>query len=115
MESQIKYIYRYVDGYTDGLSAYVYCEQFAVIKETAKSYIIRYPDRRKLVPKVGRNLFAFDTKEKAIFNYQKRKEKQIAILKARLNNARLYLEAAKSGVGSSSDIYNFKRPLINTL
>lgn len=95
-------LYRFTDP---DFSWKLHREDFEVVKETPKGYWIfgwfymgthmngTYEERKKWVPKEGRNLFAFDTIEKALFNYRKRKEKQIYFLKNRLVEAEKNLEA----------------------
>jgi len=69
-------------------------EEFEVLKVTPSGFWIdRYGDRR-WVNGMAKNAFAFDTREKALYNYQKRKECQIRILKERLNRAEENLEKA---------------------
>jgi len=59
-------------------------EEYFVLKETEKSYIINYGFRQKVVRKKGINLFAFDTEEKAFYNFTNRKKSQQEHLKAKL-------------------------------
>lgn len=87
-----KVLYRYTDPPSWKEDA-LCLERFEVIKETKSSYYILFqstfyfPYDKKRVPKQGKNLFAFDTKEKALFNCYKRKERQVAILTSRLKEA----------------------------
>ena len=85
---QDKVLYRYIDGLS-------YCRdkpfllKYKIIRATEKCYFIEtsgYNPRR--VSKEGKNIFAWDSEEKALFNYYKRKQKQIEILEHRLEAAR---------------------------
>ena len=50
----------------------VILEEFNVIRETPKCYIIRVNYKEKRVLKNAKSTYAYDTKEKALFNYKKR-------------------------------------------
>lgn len=86
-------LYRFSDPLA--LPSYLCKEIFEVLHETPKGYWIKYWEVRgkKWVPKEGKNLFAFDTEEKALFNYRKRKKRQISILSNRIDYAKRCLEA----------------------
>jgi hypothetical protein len=90
-----KKLYRYDDGHTD---KELRLQEFDIVKETPKGFFIEFyqnKNNKKWVPKLGVNIFAWETKEKALFNYIKRKEKQIEILKYKTQKAATKLEIAK--------------------
>ena len=76
-----KVLYRYSDGWYEVgqysgkiVTAHPMPHIFPVIRETDKSYFIedhRWHLRR--VPKTGKNVYAWDSEKKALFNYLKRK------------------------------------------
>lgn len=85
-----KVLYRYEseqDSYWMSFASYkIVLKTLQILKETPKGYWVR--DRhywKKWVSKDGRKRFAYSTKEDALFNFLKRKEKQQKILKARLD------------------------------
>jgi hypothetical protein len=88
LEKYDKVLHRYEDdSHSYERIAQITYKVYPVIKETAKTYFIKewdYLDEVKRVRKEGKNLFAFDTKEKAMHNYKMRKERHIEILKRRL-------------------------------
>lgn len=103
---KIKYLYRYEDShvscpYRDRPSLFT----FTVIRETPYHYIIEDCWRwawhsasssgLRRVRKEGKNIYAWDTKKKAMFNYMKRKEKQVKILESRLADAEANLKLAQ--------------------
>lgn len=86
--------YRYV-SVTYTLSGII-LEKYKMIKETpcgwwiVNEYGFKYNrdfTDKKWVSKTARKRFAYPTKEEALFNFEKRKDCQIKILKARLNKA----------------------------
>ena len=94
-----KVLYRYTDGWYElgcssqlGLrsetifKAHPTLQTFPVIKETEKSYFIKDCGTRR-VPKTGKNIYAWDSEKKALFNYLKRKEKHIKILERNIKRA----------------------------
>lgn len=95
-----KVLYRYSDPPSWNEDA-LCLERFEIIKETKSSYYILFQSTfsflydKKRVPKQGKNLFAFDPKEKALFNYYKRKERQVTILTRKLKEAQANLNLAK--------------------
>jgi len=95
-------LYRFSDpGFDDKLIR----DDFEVVRETAKGYWIfgwyykgthmngAYVEKEKWVPKNGKNRFAFPSIEEALFNYRKRKEKQIYFLTKRIEEAKRNLKA----------------------
>lgn len=99
MKSELETFYKRYDKvlhrYEDDIHNYERVAQishkvYPVIKETAKTYFIKeydYLSEVKRVRKEGKNLFAFNTKEKAMNNYKIRKKRHIEILKRRLEDA----------------------------
>jgi len=84
---EARVLYRYEDSYQYSDMGYqeprLY--KFRLIRETEKSYFIkRFMDPDKRVPKTGKNIFAWDTEEKALFNYIKRKQVHVSILQSKL-------------------------------
>jgi len=83
--------------YTDGFYHKPFLDAYHVSNETKCGYWIEYWPK-KWVPKERsgyHNIFAFDTRTKALNNYIKRKEKQIQILVARLDETTERLKIAK--------------------
>lgn len=86
-----KVLYRYTDGWYEThlgfiIKAHPMLQTFPVKRETEKSYFIEdWGDRR--VPKKGKNIYAWDTKKKALFNYYKRKERHLKFLERNIKRA----------------------------
>lgn len=86
--------YRYEDVRIAGeLGVRVEVREFNLIKETPKGYWIcprwdREQEHKRWVSSSGKNRKAYPTKQQALENYEKRKERQIKILEARLQDAR---------------------------
>lgn len=92
--------YRYKDILTT-LGVNINLSVFKLVKETDKGYWIsptwdHREEYKKWVSKNGKNRYAYPTKEEALFNFQKRKERQIKILEAKLITARSALRSALS-------------------
>lgn len=86
-----KVLYRYTDGWYEThlgfiIKGHPMRQTFPVIKETEKSYFIKDWGIRR-VPKTGKNIYAWDTEKKALFNYLKRKEKHKQILERNVKRA----------------------------
>jgi|SRR5210317_2015922 len=82
--------YRYEDVKISNLGVQIQLREFKLHKETPKGYWISYNwsnDKDKWVSKNGKNRFAYPTKEEALHNFRCRKERQVSILTARLNDA----------------------------
>ena len=91
-------LYRYEDStqWADCDYKKPYLHKFIIKRETEKSYFIyRFLESEKRVPKTGKNIFAWDTEEKAIFNYLKRKQKHVSILRGKLKEIERNLEFAE--------------------
>lgn len=91
-------LYRYEDShqYSDMGYREPYLHKFLLVRETEKSYFIRrFMDPDKRVPKTGKNIFAWDTEEKALFNYIKRKQRHKSILQGKLNEVKRNLHFAE--------------------
>lgn len=92
-----KVLYRYEgeqDVHFSFFTSYkIVLRTYQILKETPKGYWIR--DRhywKKWVSKDGRKRYACSTKEDALFNFTKRKEKQEKILKSRLEEVEQLLK-----------------------
>lgn len=88
------FLYRYSDclKVNSFIDSAPYLEKFEVIKETKCGYWIHtWGQFKKWVPKKGKNLYAWDTEEKALFNYIKRKERQVEILNSQLKRTNIFL------------------------
>ena len=86
--------------YTDGFYHKPFLDGYDTISETKCGYWIEYwnPKGMRWIPKERpdyHNIFAFDTRTKALNNYIKRKEKQIQILVARLDETTKRLKIAR--------------------
>ena len=98
-------LYRYEDGpLYDGIVSYrnVKLKIFNSQTQTEHSYILdqkldmKYNlPKQTSVLKEGLNLYAFDSKEKALNNYLDRKKKQIKILQSRIQHAKMLLAEAE--------------------
>jgi len=76
----------------DVLGAVVNLLKYELVKETPKGYWIKpswdYSDEyKRWVSNNGKNRHAYPTKEEALLNFQRRKEREIFLLKDRLENA----------------------------
>jgi len=91
-------LYRYENLYADGTTR-VELREFNVVKRTAKGYWIQLWvfsfDDKKWVSDNARKRFAYPTKKEALFNFVKRKDAQIRILKSRLKLAELASDKAR--------------------
>ena len=88
--------YRYENLYSN-IGVRVDLLEFYLIKETAKGYWIKHQwdvkeEYKRWVSKNGKKRFAYPTKEEALYNFKKRKERQIKILQSLLNNTKMALE-----------------------
>lgn len=88
-----KILYRYTDGWYEVslhgeiiVQAHPMQLTFPVIRETKKSYFIEDWGIRR-VPKTGKNIYAWNTEKKALFNYLKRKEIHKQILERNVKRA----------------------------
>jgi len=90
-------LYRYFDSqrYTDCGYNKPWLTQYLILRETEKSYIVDDYGRERRVPKTGKNVYAWDTEEKALFNYYKRKRRHEFILEQKLKDAKANLRWAK--------------------
>lgn len=88
--------------------------KFEVVRETSKSYVIIYNNKEKFVRKNGKNIFAFDTETKALFNYFKRKEKQVKILENKLERAKIAKSEVKKVLKEKrNDLPNSRSTLLS--
>jgi hypothetical protein len=93
-----KVLYRYTDNYqySDMSFREPRLSTFKILRETEKSYFIHvFLDGTRRVPKEGKNIFAWDTEEKAIYNYFKRKQVHVSIIKNKLDIAQRNLQFAE--------------------
>lgn len=84
----------------------IYYIEFELIKETPCGYWIKeikrdyftpmYRGEKIWVSKDGKNRIAYPTKEEALFNFYKRRERYIRILKSRLNESEQVLKKVES-------------------
>jgi hypothetical protein len=84
--------------------------EFNLIKETPCGYWIkemcytpssergRFTNGKKWIHKGAKNSYAFPTKEEALYNFYKRKERYIKILKSRLQKAQTSFRIAESEI-----------------
>jgi len=85
--------YRYEDvRIANEIGVRVELREFNLVKETPKGYWIcpkwdRKQEYKQWVSANGKNRKAYPTKEEALLNYQRRKERQIKILTSRLSDA----------------------------
>ena len=86
-------LYRYSDSYQQS-PTHPHLDYFKIVRETEKSYLIDDLGDEKWVRKEGTNIFAWDTKEKAIYNYLMRKRKQIKIYESRILRAKQFRRIA---------------------
>lgn len=113
-------MYRYSDyvtvsGYCDDYDNYhissrtvrLRLEEYSVIKTTAKGVWIRFYEsksQKRFILLGTRRQFCFMTIDEAAFSFQKRKEKQITIYRARIAQAEIALRLSKEGLTSQSDL-----------
>jgi len=91
-------LYRYEDNYQYADISYrePVLRRFPIIRETEKSYIVsQFLAVNKRVPKDGKNIYAWDTIEKALLNYIKRKEYHESILNYKLHFVKRNLKFAE--------------------
>lgn len=72
--------------------------RYPVLRETNYGYWILYygnKNKKKWVPKNGKNLFAFSDKNKALENFYYRKKRQIRLISFNLNRIMEAAELAK--------------------
>lgn len=86
-----KVLYRYTDGWYETQLGFIIKghpmqQTFPVIRETKKYYFIEDWGERR-VPKKGKNIYAWDSEKKALFNYLKRKEMHKQILERNVKRA----------------------------
>lgn len=86
-------LYRYDRNiYSEEFDARLILRSFPVIKETEKGFWILVYGSKKWTPNDTKKRYAYPTKEEAYINFQKRTERCIKILSARLRQAKAYLE-----------------------
>lgn len=107
----IQYLYRYdeilysfgLDQFDDPIPGYrmeLGLTEYEIVKRTPKGAWIRYPlfslyeDEKKFVLLTARKKFACETKEEALKSFAARKNRQIAILEAKLKVAKEALQRA---------------------
>ena len=73
----------------------LHLRMYPVLRTTAKGFWIRYGYDERWVSNVGKKRFACLDQKEALAGFRKRKERQIAILSARLDDAKAALELAK--------------------
>ena len=100
---EAKVLYRYQDGFKEFFSI-PYLLTYTITRETNKSYFIKsdfylkgkHWEGEKRVPKKGMNIFAFDSKRKALYNFLKRKEKQREIFIKGIEKTSCYIAWTKN-------------------
>jgi uncharacterized DUF497 family protein len=85
--------YRYEDVLYYNMGVKVNEIRFVLVKETPKGYWIKHTwdnqdEYKKWVSNDGKKRHAYPTKEEALINFKARKNRQIKILSARLENAK---------------------------
>lgn len=94
VDQKDKVLYRYSDGLRQ-FDKEPFLEKFKILRETEKSYFIEdWCSNERRVPKIGKNVYAWDTEQKALFNYYKRKQAQLRILTAKKDTAYYYMRWA---------------------
>lgn len=98
--STIKKLYRYgINTHSERPSEDVklLLREWEVIKETEKSYIIKYGDRNKVVSKTALRRFAHDSKEHALYSFVQRQYSSMGIAKYLIKLGQLYtIEATEN-------------------
>ena len=96
------YFYRYVDEDGGGAEIVrVFCVEMPLIEENAISYLVENKYNidtegvKKWISKVSKEKWAYSTREQALESFIKRKQKQIVILKERIDNEATALSIAK--------------------
>ena len=93
--SQVKYLYRYIENYGFYGEVRVGCVRYNVVKETEKGYWISHISGKKgvkFVRKEGRKIYAHATIDDARTSFIKRKEAQIKILETQISKAQTALQ-----------------------
>src|SRR5574343_804250 len=86
-------LYRISDGSSGEYSPIL--EEWTVVRETPKTYLVEKWGRRHRVLKDARKQFACLTKEAALTSYRARKERQLFILRAQLRRTEVRLNWVK--------------------
>lgn len=73
----------------------VYYSEYPIISETKCYYTVHTPIGTKKVQKQSKNGFAFDTKEKALFNLLKRRQRYQVILDTLMVRNDLFIQELK--------------------
>jgi len=96
------FFYRFEEVHYANIGIKVLERKYTLLKETPKGYWIKpiwdismtrdfKTCHRKWVSKTAKKRFAYPTKEEAIVNFKTRKKRQIQILTAKINNAKIAL------------------------
>ncbi len=88
-------LYRYVDCMYHGYGEPYHLETWRVVKETPATFLVELYGVRRRVYKGARSRFACKTVNEALDAYTYRKRRQIAILSAKLEGAKMRLSTAK--------------------
>lgn len=92
----IRYLYKAHCRFKDEYCNFeVYYESYPVFDETKFYYIAHTPHGMKKVKKESKNGFAFDSKEKALFNLLKRRQRYQVILDTLMVRNDLFIEELK--------------------
>lgn len=86
-------LYRITDAGCDAYSPRL--EEWTVVRETPKTYLVEHWGLRRRVLKGAHKQFACPTKEAALVSYQARKERQARILRGQLRRTEARLSWAK--------------------
>lgn len=86
-------LYRLSDSFSHEYSPLM--EEWTVVRETPKTYLVEKWGLRRRVMKDARKQFACPTKQAALVSYRARKERQVRILRGQLRRTEARLSWAK--------------------
>ena len=104
-------LYRYDFRPWSDYSIQVYCKKFKVIKKTAKGRWIsmsEWTEEKKFVLDGDGKRFAYSTKEKAWYGFERRKRSEASILRGRISMVERAIELIeKNETPPSQDYFNY--------
>jgi hypothetical protein len=89
-------VYRYEDSYDGYTSSYIHLCIYTITRRTRACAYIKLWSGEKRILISAKKKYAYPTKEEALVSLEKRREKQIGILKAQIEKAEAGFRAAKN-------------------
>lgn len=94
------YRYDFIDTGEDSTNIIIVLKTFFLVKETPKGYWILengwFFARQRWVSKTSKKRYAYPTKEQALTNFIKRKERYLRILRYKITSTKAAIKQAKS-------------------